>query len=398
MGIFETIFKKPRQFQEINGYFKLLNGYTPIFNTYNGGIYEMELTRATIDAFARHCSKLMPEITGSAYKELSNTLKYKPNPFMSTSQFLYRVATILMVNNTCYIVPIEDDFGYIIGYYPVIPNMTEVVEVKGRPFLRYTFATGDKASIEFDKVGMLTRFQYSNDFKGENNEALRPTLELINTQNQGIIEGVKNGATIRIMAKLNNFLKKGDIEKERENFVSTNLKENNTGVMIYGNQYSDVKQVDSKPLLIDAKQMELIQQNVFNYFGCNLDIIQNKAIGDSWSAYYEGQIEPFAIQLSLAMSNMTYTKRELAQGNQIIFTSNRLQYMTNNDKLQVSTQMFDRGLLNRNDIRQIWNMADVEDGEKYYIRREYVEVENLDKELIDNANEQGQGIQGDWFI
>ena len=395
MGIFETIFKKPRQFQEINGYFKLLNGYTPIFNTYNGGIYEMELTRATIDAFARHCSKLMPEITGSAYKELSNTLKYKPNPFMSTSQFLYRVATILMVNNTCYIVPIEDDFGYIIGYYPVIPNMTEVVEVKGRPFLRYTFATGDKASIEFDKVGMLTRFQYSNDFKGENNEALRPTLELINTQNQGIIEGVKNGATIRIMAKLNNFLKKGDIEKERENFVSTNLKENNTGVMIYGNQYSDVKQVDSKPLLIDAKQMELIQQNVFNYFGCNLDIIQNKAIGDSWSAYYEGQIEPFAIQLSLAMSNMTYTKRELAQGNQIVFTSNRLQYMTNNDKLQVSTQMFDRGLLNRNDIRQIWNMVEVEDGEKYYIRREYVEVENLDKELIDNANEQGQGIQGD---
>lgn len=43
----------------------------------------------------------------------------------------------------------------------------------------------------------------------------------------------------------------------------------------------------------------------------------------------------------------------------------------------VSTQLFDRALLNRNGVMDIWNMAHVEDGEKYYIRKEYTEVSEL---------------------
>ena len=45
----------------------------------------------------------------------------------------------------------------------------------------------------------------------------------------------------------------------------------------------------------------------------------------------------------------------------------------------VSTQLFDRALLNRNGVMDIWNMAHVEDGEKYYIRKEYTEVSELHK-------------------
>lgn len=45
----------------------------------------------------------------------------------------------------------------------------------------------------------------------------------------------------------------------------------------------------------------------------------------------------------------------------------------------VSTQLFDRALLNRNGVMDIWNMAHVEDGEKYYIRKEYTEVSKLHK-------------------
>lgn len=48
-------------------------------------------------------------------------------------------------------------------------------------------------------------------------------------------------------------------------------------------------------------------------------------------------------------------------------------------KLSVSTQLFDRALLNRNGVMDIWNMAHVEDGEKYYIRKEYTEVSELQK-------------------
>ena len=388
--------------QEIRGYFKMLSGYTPVFTSYEGGVYEMELTRSAIHAIATQCSKLKPEIRGNAYKELGRRLQFKPNSFMDTTKFLYRLATILHVQNTAFIVPITDETGeYITGYYPILPSMCEVVEYQGQPWLRYTFSSGQKAAIEFNRVGIMTLFQYKNDFFGENNAALYPTMQLMHTQNQGIIEGVKNSANIRFLAKLTGLFKPSDIAAGRKRFTEENLSaENNSGVLIFDNKYADVKQIVSRPFIIDSSQVEHIKNNVFSYFGVNEKILQNNFNEDEWNAFYEGKIEPFAIQLSLVMSNMTFTEREIAFGNQIIFTANRLQYASNQSKLNIVTQLFDRGFLTHNEGREIFNMSPIEGGDKYYIRKEYAEVSNLAEAQgitggeNDAVQTDGQGIQG----
>ena len=387
MGIFEAIFKKPKADINAKGYFKMLNGYSPVFTNAPESIYEMELTRAAIHSFANFCGKLKPEITGTARQNLSKTLLFKPNPFQDTYKFLYRLATILLVNNTAFVCPIEDDFGRLVGYYPLLPQNCEVIDVGGKPYLRYSFATGQKAAVEFEKVGILTRFQYSNDFFGADNRAFNPTMQLIHTNNQGIINGVKNSAAIRFLAKIANLFDAEDIKKERERFTKDNLSaDNQSGMIIYDNKFSEVKQVDSKPFTINANQMMQIKENVFDYFGVSEGIIQNKYNEDEWNAFYEGAIEPFALQLSLVMTNMTFTEHQISCGNSIIFTANRLQYASNQTKLSISTQLFDRGLINRNAVMDIWNMAHVEDGDKYYIRKEYTEVSQLGKEEL-NATE-----------
>lgn len=372
MGIFETIFKRPKANKQLQGFFKTLTAYTPVFTTWEGGVYESELCRAAIHAFASHVSKLQPEIKGSAKSSLDKVLKFRPNPFMSTSQFLYRVATILSVNNTAFVVPVEDAFGQLIGYYPALPTQCEVLDYGGEPWLRYRFTNGQTAAIEMSRVGVLTNFQYRDDFFGSSNAALLPTMQLIHTQNEGIREGIKNSATFRFMARVNNFSKTEDLKKEQKRFTEENFSaESSGGVLLFPNTYENPQQIKSEPFIVNAAQMAAIKENVFNYFGCNGDILQNKAIGDAWSAYYEGKIEPFAVQLSLAMTNMTYSQREISSGNQIYFTANRLQYMTNRDKLDVSAQMLDRGLFNRNEIREIWNMPPIEGGDEYLIRGEY---------------------------
>lgn len=387
MGIFEAIFKKPKADVNAKGYFKMLNGYSPVFTNAPESIYEMELTRAAIHSFANFCGKLKPEITGTARQNLSKTLLFKPNPFQDTYKFLYRLATILLVNNTAFVCPIEDDFGKLVGYYPLLPQNCEVIDVGGKPYLRYSFATGQKAAVEFEKVGILTRFQYSNDFFGADNRAFNPTMQLIHTNNQGIINGVKNSAAIRFLAKIANLFDAEDIKKERERFTKDNLSaDNQSGMIIYDNKFSEVKQVDSKPFTINANQMMQIKENVFDYFGVSEGIIQNKYSEDEWNAFYEGAIEPFALQLSLVMTNMTFTEHQISCGNSIIFTANRLQYASNQTKLSISTQLFDRGLINRNAVMDIWNMAHVENGDKYYIRKEYTEVSQLGKEEV-NATE-----------
>ena len=379
-GLIDYIFPK-RKAGVIGQYFKMLDGYSPVFTSYSGGVYEMDLTRTAINNFATHCSKLKPEVEGSALRHLHRVLAFKPNSFMDTAKFIARVATILEVEHTVFIVPIEDEYGELCGYYPLRPELCEVVEYGDEVFLRYTFANGERAAIEFERVGIMTSHQYKNDLFGENNDTMKPTMQLMHTSNEAIVNAVKNSANIRFMAKVANMLKPEDINKERERFTKDNLSaENKSGMIIYDNKFSDLKQVESKPYTPNAMQMQQINENVCTHFGTNMDILQNKFNEEQWNAYYEGKIEPFALQLSLVITNMTFTERQIACGNIITFTANRLQYASNATKLQVSTQLFDRGLINRNGVMDIWNMAHVENGEKYYIRKEYTEVSKLDDE------------------
>lgn len=373
MGLFDKIFKYLRPRNGPNGFFKTLTAYRPVFTSWDGSIYESELVRSAVNARATHISKLSVQIQGAAKPKLQTKLRTGPNEWQTWGQFLYRLSTILDVNNTAFIVPILDYYGEPSGIFPVLPTMCQIVDYNGEPWLRYQFASGQYASIEMRYCGIMTKFQYSDDFFGENNNALTPTMELINMQNQGISEGVKSSATFRFMAKLNNFAKSEDLAKERERFTRENLQEGSGGILLFPNNFSDIQQIKSNPFVVDAAQMECIRKNVFDYFGVNEDILQNKSFGDKWSAFYEGAIEPFAIQLSDVLTKMLFTERERASGSLVMATANRLQYMSNSEKLNVSAQMADRGIMNRDEIREIWNLPPLpnEQGQAYTIRGEY---------------------------
>lgn len=392
MGLFEKIFGRdttpPRR--EATA-FELLSGYRPTFRTWAGELYEEELVRAAIDANARNTAKLRITIQGSAKPVLQTQLRKRPNGFMTWYQFLYRLRTIWEMQNTAIIVPVLSKTGETVGVYPVYYKKLEVVAYKGEPWLRMEFEKGEHAAIELAKVGIMTKFQYRNDLFGESNRALHPTMELIDIQNQGIREGVKTAASYQFMATLSNFANDEDLAKERARFTEQNLKAKDaSGVLLWPNTYKDIKQIETKPFVVDADQMRLIRTNVFDYFGTNEDVLQNKAYGDAWAAFYEGSIEPFAIQLSEVLTNMLFTSTEQGYGALVMATANRLQYMTNKDKAEVTATFADRGMANIDELREIWNMAPLPDGmgETIPVRGEYYDLrENNEEGGIVNAEQ-----------
>ena len=380
MGLFDRIFgNRPKEPKErVQDTFKMLNGYTPRFTSFGGSVYESELIRSAINARATHMSKLKVETYGAARPALQTKLKNNPNEFQTWSQFQYRLSTLLDVHNTAFITPIWDQFGQPSGIYTPLPNKCEIVQADGVPFLRYTFSNGERAAVELEYCGIMTKYQYRNDFFGETNDALKQTMELIHIQNQGIEEGVKSAATYRFMASLTNFVKPEDLAMERQRFTQENFSKdaNGGGILLFPNTYRDIKQVDVKPWVVDADQMKAIESNVFKYYGVNDDILTNHFSADTWSAFYEGAIEPFAIQESEVLKKMFFTLREQSQGNGVAVTANRLQYLSNNDKLNVSAQMADRGLMTRNEIREIWNLPPLPEplGSQLPVRGEYYNV------------------------
>lgn len=330
------------------------------------------------------------EFNGSAQPRLRTQARNRPNSFQTWSQFLYRLSTILDVEGTAIITPLYNDYDELLGYYPILPSQCEVREFEGVPYLRYQFATGKVGAIEWERVGILTRHQYRSDFFGTDNRALIPTMDLINIERQGITEAVKNGATYRFMAKMTNFAKPTDLAKEQKNFSEMAFKSENKGMLLFPSTYEDIKQINSQPYKVDAQEQEYIRTNIYNYFGVNEDILQNKAYGNQWSAFYEGAVEPFAIQLSEVLTAMTYTNQEQNTGNFIIVTANRLQYMTVQEKLNVTTQLTDRGILNRDEAREIWQLAPLPNGmgKEYVIRGEYKNAEEVQSD--NTAGEQSK--------
>lgn len=373
MSLFDKIFKRPEPGGQTQEIFQTLTAYTPVFTSWGGKLYESELIRAAINARATHISKLSVEVKGSAQPKLKTKLKSGPNEWQTWGQFLYRLSTILDVNNTAFIVPVMNDYMEVSGIFPVLPSQCQIVQYNNEPWLRYQFRTGQYASIEMKRCGIMTKFQYEDDFFGSDNSAINPTMELINIQNQGISEAVKSAATFRFMAKMNNFVKPEDLAKERQRFTKENLENGGGGVLLFPNTYSEIKQIESKPFVVDAEQMKMIQTNVYNYFGVNEDILQNKAFGDAWAAFYEGAIEQFSVQFSEVVTKMLFTERERAAGAFVMATANRLQYMSGKEKLSYATIMGDRGFVMIDEIREVFNLPPLPNGmgQRLPVRGEY---------------------------
>lgn len=392
MGLFDFLFKnRPQPVGKYQGDFQMLDGYRPHFTTFGGSIYESELIRAAINARATHISKLKVEMIGTARPALQNKMKHGPNSLQTWSQFMYRLSTILDIHNTAFIVPIYDKYGEVSGVFTPLPQRCELIQYNDTPYIRYEFSWGEHAAIELSLCGVLTKFQYKHDLFGENNQALLPTIDLINIVNQGIDEGVKSAATYRFMAQVSNFTKAEDLAKERKRFSDENFSRDakGGGLLLFPNTYKDIKQVEAKPWIVDADQMDIINKRVYEYFGVNEDVLQNKTYGDAWAAFYEGAIESFAVQFSEVMTKMLFTLREQTSGNQVIATANRLQYLSNQDKLNVSAQMLDRGIMSINEVREIWNLSPVDGGDVRIVRGEYYNAdEKVTEEQSDDEGNQ----------
>ena len=383
MGMFERIFGRRDQPQALKNaqVFKMLEGYSPAWTTFKGCVYESELIRASLDAWGRHAAKLKPNLRGRAEEELQNRLKVKANPFQEWSKFLYQTATVLGARTNGFLVKTRDEYGRATGVINILPDRWELVEYQGEPYIRFYLRDNKRRAEKLSETGILTRFQYKSELFGEGNEALRPVLDLISIQRQGITEGIKNGNSYRCWAKSDNWASDEDLggEMERFNKFTFGNKKTAGGVLLFPNTYDDIHEMKAAGYTVDKEQQEHIKANVFDYFCVNEDSLQNKAFGDAWLAFYEGFVEWFAIQLGEVISGMFFTDRERgAYANQIFFTSNRLQYMSNADKLNAVTQLGDRGLATRNELREILNLDPLPEelGNQIPARGEYYDVTN----------------------
>jgi HK97 family phage portal protein len=313
---------------------------------------------------------------------LQYLLSVKPNPIMDAYTFYYKIATLWLVQNNAFIYARRDASGNPDIFWPVNGASTEWLELNGEIFARFMFIGGEQVTVPYTDLIHLRRFFYKDDMFGETNmNAFAPTLELINTQNQGIINAIKSSAFIRGILKFTQILKKEDRTARRDEFTNAYLDStNNNGVGVVDGA-CDYQPIDSSPQTVNAAQMKLISEKVNKYFGVPDEIIKNNYTSAQWNAFYSSMLEPFAIQMALQFTSKIFTGRQQGFGNEIIFEANRLQYASNSEKVAVATLLTNIGAASLDQVLEIFNMPTIggEDGSRRVQTLNVANAKGVDK-------------------
>ena len=371
-----------------------MNGYSPVFSTFGSNAYKSSVTRSAINAIAQNAAKIKPKVIGRdidgnviIIKKYSYVLQKRPNQFMSAYDFNIKLITQLLNKNNAF--AIVEYIGGKLNLIPVDYSTIKALEYQDELFLQFHLNGGERLTVPYQDCIHLRRHFYDNDLFGESNDAILPTLEVINTMDEGLTNAVKSSANIRGILKFENaMLKEGDVESSRKRFVDSFLSAGNNGGIGALDGKADFKELKNEATFINPIQAKAIKERVYDYYHVSDAIIQSKYKEDEWNAFYESTIEPLAIQMSLEFTEKILSTREKELGQEIMFEANRLQYASNKTKIELVKTLMPLGLLTVNESREVFNMTPIagEHGEKRLISLNYVDAEKQNQYQVDETD------------
>lgn len=343
------------------------------FSGYTGDAYANDVYREAVDAIARNAGKLKGSHVIN-YGDHNNTegecrlnrlLQVRPNPYMSAYDFLYKLVTHLFINNNAFAYLDRDERGNLKAIYPITATSVNILsDVANNLYCSFTLRSGREVILPYADIIHLRRYFNDNDVLGADNSAIMPGLELAHTQNEGIINGIKAGASIRGILKFTQIMSASKLKEEKEAFVKDYLEIGNDGGVVATDQKMEYQPIESKPVILNADQAKEIKQKIYNYLGVTEPIVNSSYTEDQYSAFYESTLEPVATALSQEFTAKLFNDREQAYGNSIIFESGRLQFTSNKTKVELIAQIMPMGLLTINQALEILNLPGIKDGDK----------------------------------
>lgn len=396
-SLFNMVFGSKKQTQITQTQLQMLNGYNAQFTTLDNNTYESKVARQCIDRIATHCAKLLPKhikdsVSNNIKGDINFLLQNQPNPIMTKFDFIYKTISMLYTDANAFIFIAKDKQGFITGFYPLLAlNYDLLQDTANNIYLQFKFVNGKTYTLPYLELIHLRLFYNRHDIFGTNNKVLKTDLETAHTASEGIKNAIRTSNNLKgILKYTNSMLKEKDIKASKDAFVNDFLNlENESGIAAVDGK-AEFQEINLKPITLDKEQLEQVNFNIFDYFGISEKIVRNNFNSVEWNAFFEGVIEPRAIQMSDAFTNKIFSIKARKDGHKIIFTANRLQYASLDSKINLIKVAGAYGLLTKDDGREILDMAPLggEEGAKII-----QSLNNIDSSIANDY--QGGGSNGE---
>ena len=365
-GLFESIFGKHSTSGSNLPAFRLLSSYDSSFTPFNGRAWDIGTVRSAVDAWARNAAKIQPRHIRRAggrretvHDGLERILQTRPNPYMTAYAFYYRVAAQFVVYNNAFILPVFDG-GKLTALYPINASRVDLVEDMGGMYARLTFATGNVYTVPYEHLVHLRRHYLDNDIFGDDNRPLLPALETADAFNQSMSKFAKLVSVIRGILEAPTVTKQEDLASRRDAFVRDNfsMEANGSGVIITDSKHKYTP-IQQKETPIPTGQLEFVRREIYDYFGMNEAIVQNKATPEEMDAFYRGQLVPFYMQLAQGLTNAIFTEREQSFGNEVLCEMDRIQFETLDKRVEAAQFLTNIGALELDQVLEVFGFPPI---------------------------------------
>ncbi len=407
MGLFT---RKKKTVEPMNYDTKVFQSTLNIFNDFGNNINASDVVKICIDRIATHAAKLKPRyvknLDNSSVVEKKGTLayllKYQPNPLMTPYDFIYRVVTLLYLNNNAFIYPVYDENTYELKeLWPIKPNSVEAIkDSSGDLYLRFSFLDGRAYTLPYESIIHMRRFYGLNDIFGgsgaiSDHSAILKTIKINDSVLQGIDNAIRSSFQIKGLLKINGLLSEKDKKAQKDEFDRA-LKEatiNGNSSIVPVDLKSDYIPLSVDPKLVSSETLTFLQKKIITYFGVSESIYDNKYTEDEYNAFYEGTIEGIAIAFSETFSKALLTRNNLENGEQIVFYSERLQYASWNTKVSAIEKLMGLGILSLNESRSLLGLEPIEGGDKRLQSLNYVDANSANKYQVGEEPKEEEDVK-----
>lgn len=352
---------------------QILDGNKAVFTNYKGDFQNDPDVIACVDVIATNGAKMYPKHIRSYYKNNEKTLEnieenlyrllsQQPNEIQNAYKFYYQVITYLELYNNSIVYIMKNEDLKVIGLYPINYNSATFYEYRDKLWIKFKFGTGKERFVSYDDCIHLTRFVSQDGMFGGSNTPLIKALSIKHILDEGMVNAIKTTQSIKgVLKSTKSILKPEDVKQMRDQFVKDFIEENDGSGIGGIDGTTEFTPVKIEPTTASDSQLKVFDAKVLNYFHVNESILQSKYSEDEWNAFYESVLEPIGLQMSQEFTNKLFSPTEKGFGNKIIFESNRLQYVSNNTKIQLLR--YANNIMTVNEMREVFNLEPIENGD-----------------------------------
>lgn len=347
---------------------EILSGYMPIYSSDNGrSIYASDVVQQAVYSIVTELKKLDPvherKAKTGGYVEMEGNVQSildAPNPLMTTSDFIEKIAWTLILNRNAFVYPIWEG-NTLKGLYPLQPSLVEFdtnYGGSGQIWVRMHFRNGDKYDLRYDDLIHIRTHYYGSEFMGGNEqgkpdfEPLQETLKINDTLLKGLAKSLNIQTSINGIVKLKTMANYDDQIKKVAEFEKK-LQANESGLLPIdiSSEYTPItKQVN----LLDEKVLEFIDKKILRTFGVSIAIVNGDYTTAQYEAFYQKTLEPIVKSLGQAFTKGIFTGRE-AQGfnNRITFYEKEMIFLSMEQKIKAIDILVDSAAIEVNEVRPL---------------------------------------------